>query len=768
MNQITALIGTRGRNSLPSHIALIGNSPPRRCGIATYTADCHRALAARHPQLRIDYYAMDDGVGDIAYPENIRTIAADDRVAYAAAAQAIDASGAEAIWLQHEFGIFGGAAGAHILHLLERSALPLIATLHTVLDQPTPDQDLVFRAIIDRAEHLIVMADFGRAILEQRYGVAPERISVIPHGVPHRPLVPSADIKPRFGLEGRNVVLTFGLLAPDKGIDMMIRAMPEILARHPDTLYLVLGATHPNLVRREGEKLRDSLNALAASLGVADNVRFLDEYLELPQLLDYLQAADIYVTPYANPAQVTSGTLSYAVGMGKPVVSTPYVHAREILSDDHGILVPFRDSQALAAAINRLLDDDALRAGFAARAYARGRGMLWETCADRVVALLGAARRPPPLRMAAARNPGICPPDLRAVERMSDDTGIYQHGRFSIPDRNHGYCLDDNARALMLLARMDGVDPRIRDRWTSVYGGFVEHAWNEDVSGFRNFMRFDRSWCEDIGSEDSRGRAVWALSVTVRDHPHPQYRDWARHLLERCLPPTERLGSPRTRAFVMLGLAALSETPNPPADGAAQLAALGEELLALLSAARRPRWVWFEDVLAYDNARLPEALLRAGHALGRRDFIKAGVTSLNWLIDRQTADEGHFRAVGSESFGRRHADPLPFDQQPLEAQATIDACAAAFAATGDAGWLVHARTAYDWFLGRNDLGIPVAVPEDGGCFDGLTPRGVNRNQGAESILAFQLSNCTMSRLSRAGQSDFDGNPLAREIVAAQV
>ena len=768
MNQMTALIGTIGQESIASHIALIGNAPPRRCGIATYTADCHRALIGRHPQMRIDYYAMDDGTSGIAYPEEIVTIAADDRIAYAAAAQAIEASGAEAIWLQHEFGIFGGPAGGHILHLLERSTLPVITTLHTVLDRPNPDQDRVFRAIIDRSEHLIVMAESGRDILQSHYGVAPARISVIPHGVPNRPLVPSGDMKSRFGLTGRNVILTFGLLAPDKGIDMMIRALPAILTRHPDTLYLVLGATHPNLLRREGEALRDGLKTLAASLGVADNIRFLDEYLDLPQLLDYLQAADIYVTPYSNPAQVTSGTLSYAIGLGKPVVSTPYVHAREILSDDHGVLVPFRDSAALASAINLLLDDDALRARLSNRAYARGRGMLWEACADRVVALLGAARRRPQLRLAANQDIAICAPDLRAVERMSDDTGIYQHGRFSIPDRNHGYCLDDNARALMLVARMDELDAPLRERLTSIYGGFVEHAWNEGAAGFRNFMRFDRSWCEEIGSEDSRGRAVWALGVTARDHPNPQYRDWARHLLERCLPDTSRLGSPRTRAFVMLGLVALGETQHPPADFASRLSKLGDELTGLLSASRRPRWVWFEEVLAYDNARLPEALLRAGHALGRRDFIDAGIAALNWLIDRQTADEGHFRAIGSESFGRRHADPLPFDQQPLEAQATIDACEAAFAATGDSSWPIHARTAYGWFLGRNDLGVPVATSEDGGCFDGLTPRGVNRNQGAESILAFQLSNCTMSKLGRAEQSDSDGNPLAREIVAAQV
>ena len=768
MNRMTSVLGTNGLESLPSHIALIGNAPPRRCGIATYTADCHRALTSRHSQLRIDYYAMDDGAGSIVYPDHIRTIVTEDRVEYAAAAQAIDASGAEAIWLQHEFGIFGGPAGSHILHLLERSSMPLVVTLHTVLERPNADEDQVFRAIIDRAEHLIVMAESGRDILVNHYGVAAERISVIPHGVPDRPLVPTAEIKPRFGLQGRKLILTFGLLAPDKGIDTMIRAMPAILERHPETLYLVLGATHPNLVRREGEKLRHGLKALAASLDVTEHVRFLDDYLDLPRLLDYLQAADIYVTPYNNPAQVTSGTLSYAIGMGKPIVSTPYVHAREILSGDHGILVPFRDSAALATSIVSLLDDDDLRARYASRAYARGRGMLWEKSADRVVSLLAKARGRPFIRTAAKHTREIRPPDLRAVARMSDDTGILQHGRFSIPDRNHGYCLDDNARALMLVTQIEDLDEVVRERWSSIYGGFVEHAWNEQAGGFRNFMRFDRGWCEDIGSEDSRGRAVWALGVTARDHPHPQYRDWARHLLSRCLPSTEGFGAARSRAFVMLGLAALSGTRHCPADVSPRLVWHGEVLLARLSRWRRPGWVWFEDVLAYDNARLPEALLHAGRVLDRQDFLDAGLVALSWLIDRQTADEGHFRAVGSESFGRRYAEPLPFDQQPLEAQATIDACTAAFAVTGDPIWLAHAKTAYDWFLGRNDVGIALATGEDGGCYDGLMPRGVNRNQGAESILAFQLSNCAMLRLGRAAAADSSGNRLAQEIVAAQV
>ena len=716
--------------------------------------------------MKIDCYALDDGSAGIAYPGDAHLIAEDDRIAYAVAAQAIEASGAEVIWLQHEFGIFGGRAGSHVLHLLERTSLPLVVTLHTVLERPDPEQERVMRALVVRAAHIIVMAEFGREILMRNYCVAGDRITVIPHGVPDRPLVEADEMKPRFGLEGRKVILTFGLLAPDKGIDTMIGAMPAIVARHPEALYLVMGATHPHLVRREGEALRERLQQQAIDFDVAENVRFIDRYVDLPELLDRLQSADLYVTPYRNPEQVTSGTLSYAFGMGKPIVSTPYVHAREILAGDAGILTPFGDSGAMADAIIALLDSPKLRACYAARAHARGRSMSWSQYAAHAADILGAVRGMTSGRSRAPLVTALLAPDIAAVVRMSDSTGILQHGQFSIPDRHHGYCLDDNARALMLIAQMDDLEPAVRQRWTSIFGGFVEYAWNADSSRFRNFMRFDRSWCEDVGSDDSFGRAVWALGITARDHPEDQYRDWAAHLLDRCLPAAPCLQSPRARALVMLGTTALAEAHGLSERSSHIVASFGDELLALLAASRRPDWAWFEVVLAYDNARLPEALLRAGMLLDRQDFLKTGLETLGWVADRQTADEGQFRAVGTESFGRIYADPLPYDQQPMEAQAMIDACCAAYAASGDDIWRAQARAAYDWFLGANDAGIALASVADGGCFDGLMPQGVNRNQGAESILALQLSSCAMARLERTASQAGQRNRLARTNVSA--
>lgn len=735
------------------HLALIGNFLPRKCGLATYTTDTFTALKGRFPDLKIDVYAMDDHPGRYVYPPEVTlSIPETERMAYLNAARAIEASGAQAIWLQHEYGIFGGSAGDYILTLLDRTTLPLIVTLHTVLEKPDADQRRVMEGLLRRAAKVVVMAERGREILQRVYGASGRAIVMIPHGVPDRDFVDPDTLKARFGWDGRPTVFTFGLLAPNKGIEVMIEALPAIVAEHPDMLYTVLGATHPNLVAREGEAYRDKLKALAAERGVAANIEFIDAFVEHNELIDYLQAADLYVTPYLNPAQITSGTLSYAIGVGKAVVSTPYVHATEILADGHGVLVDFGDSAAFACEINHLLGNARDRKRLSERAYARGRTMIWPRLAEvamRDIVEMVAAQ---PRRIAPVKSLSPLAPDFAAVERMSDATGMLQHSIFSVPDRRHGYCIDDNARALMLMTQMDDVDDVLADKWMTVYASFVQYAWNPDVRRFRNFMRFDRTWCEDCGSEDSNGRAIWALGVVARGAKLAKHRDWAIALFDQTASVALELGSPRSHAFAMLGAAAILEAHPGHTLARIILARFGEELCDLLEVARRPEWEWFEIVLAYDNARLPEALIRAGDALGRPDLVARGIETLEWIVEKQTSPDGLFRAIGSESFGRAYAEPLQFDQQPLEAQATIDACAAAFDASRDPRWTDEANRAYRWYLGQNDLDLPMTSPQDGGCFDGLTPTGLNRNQGAESILALQLASCAISGLSNRAQS----------------
>jgi glycosyltransferase involved in cell wall biosynthesis len=735
-------------------LALIGNFLPRQCGLATFTTDVFQAMRARFPDVAVDVYAMDDHPGRYAYPPEVTaTIAEQEFPAYLDAARRIEASGAQAIWLQHEYGIFGGAAGEHILALLDRTTLPLVVTLHTVLEAPDTDQRRVMEGLLRRAAKVVVMAEKGRDILTRVYGARPGQIAVVPHGVPDRPLVGADVFKHRFGWQDRQVVLTFGLLSPGKGIETVIEALPDVAAAHPDLLYVVLGATHPNLVAHEGEAYRDRLKALAAERGVADHVRFIDEFVVYDRLLDYLQAADIYCTPYRNPAQITSGTLSYAVGVGKPVISTPYVHAAELLADGHGVLVPFGDARGFAREIGRLLDDPVARRELSTRAYARGRTMIWPRLAEGMLSLTeeSVAQRP---RRFPGRGRALAPltPDLSAVERMSDATGMLQHSIYSVPDRRHGYCIDDNARALILMSQMPGLDPATRDKWTTIYAAFVQYAWNAEARRYRNFMRFDRQWSEEIGSEDSNGRAIWALGVTARDAEEAKHRDWATVLFDETASLALELQSLRAQSFAMLGAAAMLDAKPGHELALSILRKFPDTHLALLEEARRPEWQWFEIVLAYDNARLPQALIAAGRALGRQDLIDCGLSTLEWICSKQTSPEGRFRAVGTDSFHRPYADPMQFDQQPLEAQATVEACAQAYRATGDRRWVAEAERAYGWFLGANDLGLPLASQEDGGCFDGLMPTGLNRNQGAESILALQLASCAISALGADAQS----------------
>uniref|UniRef100_UPI0035C956C1 glycosyltransferase family 4 protein n=1 Tax=uncultured Sphingomonas sp. TaxID=158754 RepID=UPI0035C956C1 len=736
------------------HIALVGNFLPRKCGLATYTTDTFTALKGRYPDLKIDVYAMDDHPGMYEYPPEVtRSIPDQDRMQYLEAAREIEASGAQALWLQHEYGIFGGPAGEHILALLDRVSMPVIVTLHTILEKPNADQRRVMEGLLRRAARVVVMAERGREILERVYGANGRTIVMIPHGVPDRDFVDPNTLKGRFGWEGREVVLTFGLLAPGKGIEVMIDALPAIVEQHPNVLYAVLGATHPNLVAHEGEKYRDKLKALALDHGVSRNIEFIDAFLEHDELIDYLQAADIYATPYLNPAQITSGTLSYAVGVGKAVVSTPYVHATEILADGHGVLVDFGDSAAFAREINALLGSDRNRVKLSERAYARGRTMIWPRLAELAMKEIAQMVAAKPLRLPSS-TAALTPlaPDFAGVERMSDSTGMLQHSIYSIPDRRHGYCIDDNARALMLVSQIPDMDAVHRDKWMTVYASFLQYAWNPEARRFRNFMNFDRTWCEDFGSEDSNGRTLWAFGVTARDAQMAKHREWALSMFDLTASLSLELGSPRAHAFAMLGAAAILDAYPQHTLARAILSRFGEELCALLEEARRPEWTWFEIVLAYDNARLPEALLRAGIALKRDDMVKCGLATLDWIVGKQTSPDGRFRAVGSESFGRVYAEPLQFDQQPLEAQATIDACGAAFDASQNLRWVEEANRAYRWYLGQNDLDLPLATVQDGGCFDGLMPTGVNRNQGAESILALQLAGCTISGLAKRAQS----------------
>ena len=748
----------RGASTL--RLALIGGFAPRKCGIATFTTDLYEQLAAHQQRIAADVWAIENRDGTPADDRVRGRITSDSVDDYRRAAQAINRGGYDAVWLQHEYGIFGGECGEMVFDLAERIAAPLIVTLHTVLTNPSDKQRAVIDRLVKLASRIMVMSQHSRGLLIGNHGADPARVVVIAHGAPDRPFGRQEQFKAKFGLAGQPVLMTFGLLGPGKGIETMIAALPGIVAQHPSAIYRVVGATHPNLIAAEGEAYRDRLAALAAKLGVEANVAFDNRFLESDELLDQLEACDIYVTPYPNLQQSTSGTLSYAVALGKAVIATPYVHARELLSDGAGVLVEPGSSEALTAAVLDLLDRPGALQSAQRAAWERGRATIWPCFANACAKLVSGVVAP----RAAPIPAGGVTPSFAAIRAMSDGTGMLQHAIGIIPDRRHGYCIDDNARALLLMLRASALPVNERQHYASTYAAFVQHAWNDDRRMFRNFMAFDRTWCEEVGSEDSNGRTVWVLGETIAHGFDSGLRDWAKRLFDYAIDAMDKIESPRAVAFAMLGACAALRSGLDHAKARALLERGGAFLHRLLDAARRPDWAWFETVLGYDNARLPQALLEAASVLDHTDWREAALDSMAWIADQQRAASGHFRPVGSEGFGQEFA-MLPFDQQPLEAWAAIDAAACAYAATGEARWLDHAAAAYRWFFGGNDRGVVIADIASGRCSDGVTPHGANANCGAESILAFHLASHAMAALGaalgRAVGGSESGDRLAR-------
>lgn len=741
----------------PQRLAFIGNSLPRRCGIATFTTDLQQAVAKSSPSTDTSIVAMTDHEHNYDYPPSVRLQINDTKLTdYESAANSLNAGGYDVVSLQHEFGIFGGEAGSHVMALLSRLNMPIVTTLHTVLSRPTPAQCGVLDQIIGVSSKLIVMAEKGRELLRGIYGVPSEKIEVIPHGTPDADFVEPDEAKAAFDFAGRSVILTFGLLSRSKGIEVMIDAMPAILKRRADAVYVVLGATHPNLVRDQGEAYREELVARVQALGIEEHVVFLDRFVDQATLISFISMCDVYATPYLNEAQMTSGTLAYSFGLGKAIVSTPYWHARELLANDCGILVPFGDSTAIGEEIATLLTDDARRFSMRRRAYANSRSMTWPRIAQRYLATFQGVRHTHRPRLIARSAPVVASRDSQALPPMRvahflnlcDDTGLLQHAIHCVADRSHGYCIDDNARALLLVCYLNKVgDHQLSDSLTSRFAAFIQHAWNVDRKRFRNFLSFDRDWLEDAGSEDSHGRALWALGECAHNGRNASLRRWAEALFIEALPAVEAFSSPRAWGFALLGLDAYCASVSEDCVANRLRGLLANRLVALLTAAETRGWEWFEETLAYDNARLSQALIVTGCATHTPSYVNAGMRSLRWLMRQQTSATGIFRPVGSQSFGVKRLPPRAFDQQPLEAAASIAACVAAWRADGDTTWRAEAARAFAWFLGGNDLSSPLVDVETGSCRDGLHPDRANENRGGESAVSYLLSLAQMRELA---------------------
>lgn len=744
---------------LSRRIAFLGDYVPRRCGIATFTYNLCEAVARREEQVECIVAAVNDHPEGYVYPARVKIeIQQKDVESYRAAADSLNEWRADVLSVQHEFGIYGGPAGSHLLALLKEVRMPVVTTLHTVLQQPDAEQRHVMDELVARSDRIVVMARMGQQILHEVYDVPDAMVDVIPHGIPDVPFADSSGFKRQFGVEGKSVLLTFGLLGPGKGIEHAIRAMPTIVSRHPEAVYLILGATHPHLLAREGEKYRTSLEHLVEDLEVGENVIFFNRFVSNEDLKQFIGAADIYLTPYLNEAQITSGALSYVFGAGKVVVSTPYWHARELLADDRGVLIPFRDAEAIANAVGDLLDEPERLRRIRRAAYEAGRPMIWHAVSGQYLETFDRAlssRRPLPepviSKWAHAIRPGKLPAlKLHHLSRMTDGTGIFQHATFNVPNYDEGYCTDDNARAFILCNLLEEspiampVPHEHVDLLASRYLAFLTCAFHEPSGRFRNFMSHDRQWLEVSGSEDSHARALWAVGTGASRSQNEGHRRLAAHLFVRAMPAVTGFTSPRAWAFALLGLHEFTQvTPGHPDTEATRELLVGK-LLTCWHHCADDEWPWFENSVTYDNARLSQALILSGHSLPNSRALEVGLESLRWLAVHQKSPAGHFRPIGSNGFHEKNGDRATFDQQPVEAQAMVAASLEAFRRTGDDFWWHEARRAFDWFLGRNDLGIPLHDPASGGCRDGLHNDRANENQGAESTLAFQLALAEMT------------------------
>ena len=738
---------------LPTRIAFVGNYLPRECGIATFTADLCTALTNEYGPERLFAIPVNDPDSHYDYPEQVRLeLEQEDVASYERAADFLNFNGNDLVCLQHEYGIYGGNAGGHILMLLRKLKMPLVTTLHTVLRLPDANQRAVLEEIAALSDRLVVMSELAAELLRDVYSVPGEKIDVIPHGVPEMHFMDPNYFKDRFGTEGKSVLLTFGLLSPNKGIENVIRALPAILAQHPNVVYIVSGVTHPHIRRRDGERYRNELQALAEELGVSSQLILNNRFVNAEELIEHVGAADIYITPYRQEAQVVSGTLAIALGAGKAIISTPYWHAKELLAEERGVIVPFDDPGSIANSVLRLLENDAERHAMRKRAYLYSRGTTWPRTARAYMASFQRARFERSLRPRPAQKDELALresnelPELNVTHllSMTDDTGMLQHAIFSVPNTREGYTTDDNARALILSNVLN--EATLYDssvdyaKLSHRYLAFLWLAFHSDTGRFRNFLGYDRKWLEDVGSEDSHGRALWALGTVLGHSRDAGMRGAAGRLFEAAMPASLTFTSPRAWAFSILGMQAYMDwfPGDRTVQGARNL--LANRLLDIYERSCSGTWQWFEKSLSYSNARLSQALILAGSRSGNRKMIATGIESLEWLVAAQhRGDEEIFVPIGSNGFFTEGKEKARFDQQPVEACATMCACIETYRLTHETRWIEEAQRIFRWFLGKNDLHVPLYDAATGGCRDGLHPDRVNENQGAESTLSFLMA-----------------------------
>ena len=740
-------------------IGFVGTYPPRRCGIATFTRDLSHAIRGAGDRVFPMTLAVTDPGGRYEYPADVGyEIRQGVKGDYARAAEFVNYSDIRLVSIQHEHGIFGGDDGAYVLDFVAALRVPAIATLHTVLKHPSESQRSVIQSLFKQCAGLVVMSQVAKDLLASSYAIAGENVHMIAHGIPEMEPRDPDELKDSFGVPGRRMLLTFGLLGPNKGIETVIRALPAVIKQFPDVVYFVVGATHPMIVRRHGEAYRTTLEREAERLGVREHVVFRDQFVTTEELCCYLQAADIFVSPYQNEAQVTSGALSYAMGAGAAAVSTPYWHAQELLAEGRGRLFPFGDSKALGQVLTELLSSPSELERVKAAAHAFTRSMVWPhigrtylELGKTLMAKPGAAVR------RRQRTHASSLPELRLdhLLRLTDDTGVIQHATYSIPARSTGYCVDDNARALIVALEADRLSssPETR-RLVTTYLAFLSFAQTAD-GGFRNLMTYQRTFVTEGDSHDCVGRAIWSLGTAVELASEDGHRLLAREMFGRALQQAPLLGL-RGAASAVLGIVKVLGAEPGDAGLRATLAGLAEQLVQRYELETSADWRWFEPTLTYDNALIPLALFKAYSLTGERASLRAARESLEFL-EEVCFQDGQLVLVGNAGWhSRGGAKPLA-DEQAIDAAAFVLAFRGAYLATGDHHYLQRMRESFTWFLGGNRLGLPMYDFVTAGCRDGLGAREPNQNQGAESTTCFLLSLLEMLELAGEGLEHPDGH-----------
>ena len=730
-------------------IAVIGNYLPRNCGIATFTTDLSQALA-KELKLEQDLIniAMDDIPQGYDYPSPVKfRVRQNVQSDYFLAANYINVNQYEVAIVQHEYGIYGGENGSHILHMLKFLKMPVLTNLHTVLENPTDGQRKVMEGLAMYSDRLLVMTQKAFDILTRVYNIDHKMVSFIPHGIPEAPYKKQGLHNKRFALENRDIILTFGLLGPDKGIENMIEALPAIVKEHPNVIYLILGKTHPFILDKEGDSYRHGLQLLTNKLNLEKHVIFHNHFVEIDTLVQYVQTSKVYVIPYLKKEQITSGTLAYAMGIGAAIVSTPFWHAQELLADGRGCLVPFNDSGAMSKAINELLSNNKKRELMRAKAYKYSRSMIWEKVAGQHLKIISDIKERKSFdnldevvwkyHKIFDELPEI---NLSHLRTLSDDTGIIQHAKYTIPNLHHGYCVDDNARALIAIAMYYSLR---KDKTVlpllNTYLAFLYYAFNKETKRFRNFMTYDRRWLEDAGSEDSHARALWGLGIVVKDAPDDSIRNIAMLLFKDALAVMEHFSSPRPWAFAIMGLQAYLAVYGGDTDARNMRDLLAKKIFQMFKDNADDQWPWCEEKATYANAVLPHALIIAGQWVPDKDMYAMGIKALEWLLKVQTAPDGHLSIIGNNGWLDKQGNHSRFDQQPIEVMSLINACLEVYITTGERKWLHESERCLSWFMGQNDLQTSVYDYKTGGCGDGIERHGVNANQGAESTLSWLIS-----------------------------